>query len=107
MTQPYPMQMKHRELSRQEAFEILEEGEFATISTVDPDGTPYGVPVSYVMMDEKLYIHTGKRPGHKIDVPPILLCWLKMPFKCDWFPPLSIQMYGMEFATWFRLSLQI
>lgn len=40
MTQPYPMQMKHRELSRQEAFEILEEGEFATISTVDPDGTP-------------------------------------------------------------------
>ena len=67
MTQPYPMQMKHRELSRQEAFEILEEGEFATISTVDPDGTPYGVPVSYVMIDEKLYIHTGKRPGHKID----------------------------------------
>ena len=67
MTQPYPMQMKHRELARQEAFEILEEGEFATISTVDPDGTPYGVPVSYVMMDEKLYIHTGKRPGHKID----------------------------------------
>lgn len=67
MTHPYPMQMKDRELSREEAFEILEEGEFVTISTVDADGTPYGVPLSYVMMDGRLYIHTGKRPGHKID----------------------------------------
>ncbi len=67
MTESYPMQMKERELSLEDALEILEEGEFAVISTVDPDGTPYGVPVSYVMMDGRMYIHTGKRPGHKID----------------------------------------
>ena len=67
MTESYPMQMKERELSLEDAIDILEEGEFAVISTVDPDGTPYGVPVSYVMMDGKMFIHTGKRPGHKID----------------------------------------
>lgn len=67
MTASYPMQMKERELSLDDAMEILEEGEFAVISTVDPDGTPYGVPVSYVMMDGKMFIHTGKKPGHKID----------------------------------------
>lgn len=67
MTQSYPMQMKERELSYEEALEILEAGEYAVVSTVDADGTPYGVPLSYVMMDGKMYIHTGKRPGHKID----------------------------------------
>lgn len=67
MSHSYPMQMKERELSLQDALEILEAGEYAVVSTVDADGAPYGVPLSYVMMDGKMYIHTGKRPGHKID----------------------------------------
>lgn len=67
MTQSYPMQMAERELSLTEAREILEEGEYCVLSTVDPDGTPYGIPLSYVMLDDRLYIHTGERAGHKID----------------------------------------
>lgn len=67
MTNRYSMQMAERELSEAEAYEILDQGEFCVVSTVDPDGTPYGVPLSYVMLDGKLYIHTGERPGHKID----------------------------------------
>lgn len=67
MTKSYPMQIAERELTLEEAYEILEEGEFAVISTVDPDGSPYGVPVSYVMIDGKFYIHTAKGPGHKFD----------------------------------------
>ena len=67
MAKRYDMQMADRELSEAEAWEILDAGEYAVISTVDPDGTPYGVPVSYFIMDEKLYLHTGERPGHKID----------------------------------------
>lgn len=67
MTKRYEMQMADRELTEAEALEILDAGEYAVISTVDPDGTPYGIPVSYAMMDGKLYIHTGERPGHKID----------------------------------------
>ena len=60
-------QLPEREASFEDACEILERGEFAVVSTVDPDGTPYGVPLSYVMMDGKMYIHTGKGPGHKFD----------------------------------------
>lgn len=67
MTESYPMQMAERELTLEEAIDILEAGEYCVLSTVDPDGTPYGVPLSYVMLDGKLYIHTGRRPGHKID----------------------------------------
>ena len=67
MAKRYDMQIADRELSEAEAWEILDAGEYAVISTVDPDGTPYGVPVSYVIIDEKLYLHTGERPGHKID----------------------------------------
>lgn len=67
MTKHYEMQMAERELSREEAWEILESGQYAVVSTVDEDGTPYGVPLSYVVIDGRMYIHTGKRPGHKID----------------------------------------
>lgn len=67
MTEPYTMQMAERELGEEEAREILEAGEYCVVSTVDADGTPYGVPLSYVMLDGHMYIHTGKRTGHKID----------------------------------------
>lgn len=67
MTKKYKMQIAERELSEAEALEILEDGEYCVVSTVDPDGTPYGVPLSYVMIDGKMYIHTGDREGHKID----------------------------------------
>lgn len=67
MTKRYAMQMAERELTEAEAWEILEAGEYAVVSTVDPDGTPYGIPLSYVIIDGKLYIHTGERGGHKID----------------------------------------
>lgn len=67
MTKPYPMQMAERELDRAEADKILEAGEYCVVSTVDADGTPYGVPMSYVMMDGRMFFHTGKRTGHKID----------------------------------------
>ena len=36
----YPMQMADRELSAEEALEILESGEYAVVSTVDEDGDP-------------------------------------------------------------------
>lgn len=67
MTARYAMQMAERELDREEARKILDAGEYCVVSTVDADGTPYGVPLSYVMMDDVLYFHTGTQPGHKKD----------------------------------------
>lgn len=63
----YAMRVSERKLSDQDACEILEEGEFCVVSTVDEDGTPYGVPLSYVMVDGRLCIHTTNRSGHKLD----------------------------------------
>lgn len=64
MNQPRPMQRSDRELSHEDALEILEAGGFASLATVDADGAPYVIPLSYVMMDGKLYVHTGAAHGH-------------------------------------------
>lgn len=64
MDQPRPMQRSDRELSHEDALEILEAGGFASLATVDADGAPYVIPISYVMMDGKLYVHTGTAHGH-------------------------------------------
>lgn len=64
MNQPRPMQRSDRELSHEDALEILEAGGFASLATVDADGAPYVIPLSYVMMDGKLYVHTGTAHGH-------------------------------------------
>jgi uncharacterized protein len=55
-----------REISFQEAREILENGEYGVLSTVDKDGQPYGVPLSYVCRNESLYFHCALS-GHKLD----------------------------------------
>ena len=63
----YPLLAKDRELSADEAHEVLEAGEFCVVSTVDADGMPYGVPLSYVMLDGALCFHTTNKAGHKLD----------------------------------------
>lgn len=45
----YPMQYADRLTPEDEALEILESEQFITISTVDEDGHPYGVPLSYIV----------------------------------------------------------
>ena len=57
----YPLLAKDRELSADEALEVLEAGEFCVVSTVDADGMPYGVPLSYVMLDGALCFHTTNK----------------------------------------------
>ena len=63
----YPLLAKDRELSASEALEVLEAGEFCVVSTVDVDGMPYGVPLSYGMLDGALCFHTTNKAGHKLD----------------------------------------
>lgn len=45
---------------------LLEEGEYAVVSTVGEDGYPYGFPMSYVVMDGNIYYHCGLA-GHKME----------------------------------------
>jgi hypothetical protein len=55
-----------RAISEREAKRILEEGEFGVLSTVSPDGQPYGVPVNYGYCGDVLYFHCA-REGHKLE----------------------------------------
>ncbi len=61
------MRRTDRILSQEEALEILNNGEYGILATVDSDGQPYGVPVSYVFMDNCLYYHATTVGGLKYD----------------------------------------
>ena len=60
------LRRKDRKASAEEVHEILSQGEYGILSTVDKDGQPYGVPISYVYRNEAIYIHSALK-GHKLD----------------------------------------
>ncbi|SDO68446.1 pyridoxamine 5'-phosphate oxidase family protein [Desulforhopalus singaporensis] len=49
-----------------QAVELLSDAEYGTLSTVDGDGQPYGVPLNYVYRDGAIYFHCALN-GHKLD----------------------------------------
>ncbi len=57
---------KDRAISKQEAIEILTNGEHGILSTIGVDGYPYGIPVNYVYHNGNIYFHCAKK-GHKLD----------------------------------------
>ena len=61
------MRRQDRQISEEEALAILAQGEYGVLSTVSPDGAPYGLPLNYCLMDHKIYFHTapaGKKLEH-------------------------------------------
>jgi nitroimidazol reductase NimA-like FMN-containing flavoprotein (pyridoxamine 5'-phosphate oxidase superfamily) len=63
---PRPIRRSERALTNEQAAEILQKGEYGILSTVSPDGQPYGVPVSFAYTDDALYFHCAVE-GHKLD----------------------------------------
>lgn len=55
-----------REITPQEAREILGNAEYGVLSTVGTDGQPYGVPLSFVFRNGSIYFHCASS-GHKLD----------------------------------------
>ena len=60
------MRRKDRALSEEAAVQILKDGEYGILATCEEDGQPYGVPLSYVYHDGRIYFH-GAKTGHKLD----------------------------------------
>ena len=60
------MRRKDREVSPERAWEIVDSCPFATMSILDEEGKPYGVPVSIARDGENLYFHAALE-GRKID----------------------------------------
>jgi nitroimidazol reductase NimA-like FMN-containing flavoprotein (pyridoxamine 5'-phosphate oxidase superfamily) len=55
-----------RVISEDAAKGILQHGEYGVLSTVSPEGQPYGVPLSYSYADGVIYFHCAP-DGHKVD----------------------------------------
>ena len=58
--------MKQHQLTKVEIDELLAKVEVGRIATLKSNGFPYVVPVHFVYIDEKIYIH-GLSRGEKID----------------------------------------
>ena len=55
-----------REITIQEAIELLDVAEYGIMSTVGKDGQPYGLPLSYVYKNDCIYFHCAVS-GHKLE----------------------------------------
>jgi len=60
------MRKAERQISEIDVAQILHKGEYGILSTVGQDGYPYGVPLSYVYMNEAVYFHCALE-GHKLE----------------------------------------
>jgi nitroimidazol reductase NimA-like FMN-containing flavoprotein (pyridoxamine 5'-phosphate oxidase superfamily) len=60
------MRRKDRGTAEPEARELLERGEYGVLATVSADGAPYAVPLSYCVIDNRIYFHCALE-GHKLE----------------------------------------
>lgn len=65
-TQNTPLRRKDRLRTQEEARTIMESCDFAVLSTADSENMPYGVPVSVVLEENRLYFHCAKA-GRKLE----------------------------------------
>ena len=61
-----PMRRKDRLLCDDDCRKLLDVAQYGVMASVSPDGQPYGVPLSFVYKDDKIYFHCAK-DGCKID----------------------------------------
>ena len=61
----WKMRRSRQRLSEQEALNLLDETTSGVLSLVDPEGMPYGVPLSFARDGNHLYFHCA-REGRKL-----------------------------------------
>jgi len=60
------MRRKDRQIAEEEAIALLVKGEYGILCTVSPGGAPYGVPLNYCLIGNKIYFHTALE-GKKLE----------------------------------------
>ena len=60
------MRRKERLMPEKETLDLLTRAEYGILSTVDDEGQPYGVPVSFANTRDMIYFHCALT-GHKLD----------------------------------------
>lgn len=62
----WTMRRKKQQLTEAEALQMLDEATSGVLSLVDPDGKPYGVPISFARDNKNLYFHSALQ-GRKLE----------------------------------------
>jgi nitroimidazol reductase NimA-like FMN-containing flavoprotein (pyridoxamine 5'-phosphate oxidase superfamily) len=62
----WPIRQAKDALDEALAWQMLAGGDWGVLSTVGADGWPFGVPLSYVVLDKFLYVH-GASVGHRME----------------------------------------
>ena len=60
------MRRSDRAITPEEALTLLTTADYGVLSTVGDDGIPYGVPLSFALFENALYIHSAME-GRKLD----------------------------------------
>lgn len=60
------MRRQDREMTREFALMVVDKSEYTTLATINPDGTPYIVALSFARVDDYIFFHCAP-VGHKID----------------------------------------
>ena len=60
------MRRQDRKLDHSETEEILKNAVYGILSTVGPDNHPYGIPLNYVYMGDRIYLHCASE-GQKLE----------------------------------------
>ena len=60
------MRRKDRAIDNEAARALLNDGTYGVLSTTDENNQPYGIPLSYAVMDDEIFIHCANE-GHKLD----------------------------------------
>lgn len=94
MTDFKEMRRKRQQLPEEEAETILLSATSGVLSLLDSDGYPYGVPLSYVYADNKLYFHSAVS-GHKIDA-------MRYSAKASFTVISKDEVHPESFTTYFR-----
>lgn len=91
----YKMRRFRQQLSIEEAVGILDNCTNGVLSLVDTDGTPYGVPISYVFDGgNHIYLHSAAA-GRKIDC-------ISADSRCSFCVVAQDDIVPEEFTTYFR-----
>ena len=60
------MRRSDRAISKEETMQLLNNCEYGVLSSVSESGEPYGVPLSYYLVDDAIYFHSALE-GKKLD----------------------------------------
>ena len=61
------MRRKDRQMTEEQAIEIIKTQKWGVLSVCGDEGYPYGVPMNYGYADGKLYMHSTSAESHKVD----------------------------------------